>query len=304
MNLVRSPRFIASNPALSDVILLEAGLGGRLDAINIAALDVVIITSIGMDHTEWLGMTREDIAREKSGVMRAGNPVICGDPAPPKTIAGTAREKKAVLYQIGKHFHFELEGDSWQFVCAGERIGNLPLPALFGRVQLYNAACALMALRCLQSSFRLPTRPRPGDLKTSTGRAVSSVQKTRRTIVFDIAHNPPSVAALVGNLIRLPAVGYTHVVFSVLAGKDVGGMLEQVAPLIDYWHLAEVRASRALRIDVLHEQVRDGTFSAPVKVYESVPDACRCALSQLSENDRLLVFGSTITVAEVLGSGL
>ena len=288
-----------------DVILLEAGLGGRLDAINIAALDATIITSIGMDHVEWLGTTREDIAREKSGVMRSANPVICGDPVPPKAIVETARKKGAVLYQLGEHFHFEREGDSWRFVCEDGRIENLPLPALPGRVQLQNAACALMAVQCLREQLPVADEAKLRGLEGVRLEGRFQVRKKHtRTIILDVAHNPPSVAVLVENLIGLPTVGYTHVVFSVLVGKDVGGMLEQVAPLVDYWHLAEVQASRALRIDVLHEQVKGSTLSAPVKVHGSIPDACRYSLSQLGENDRLLVFGSTIAVAEALDSGL
>ncbi len=288
-----------------DVILLEAGLGGRLDATNIAPLDATIITSIGMDHTEWLGTTREDIAREKAGVMRAGSPVICGDPVPPRMIARTAQEKGAVLYQAGEHFHFELEGDSWRFVCEGGQTGNLPLPALLGRVQLQNAACVLMALQCLEKRLPVADEAKVKGLESVKLEGRFQVcKKHARTVILDVAHNPPSVAVLVENLINVPAVGYTHAVFSVLAGKDVSGMLEQVAPLIDYWHLAEVRASRALRIDILQRQVRSHTLSAPVKVHGAIPDACRYSLSQLGENDRLLVFGSTITVAEALNSGL
>ena len=287
-----------------DAILLETGLGGRLDAINIADLDVSVITSIGIDHTEWLGTSREDIAGEKAGIMRAARPVICGDPSPPRAIAAAAAGKGASLYQAGEHFYPRRNGRGWCFVHAGGEISDLPMPALFGEVQLHNAACALMTLTCLGERLPVTRASIVSGLKHVRLEGRFQVRRNGHTLIFDIAHNPHSAAVLAGNMLRLPTTGYTHSVFSVLADKNVQGMLDRLTPLVDYWHLAEVQASRALRLDVLHKQLRDCAPSARIETYMSVADACHGALAKMRENDRMLVFGSMITVAEALGSDL
>ena len=286
------------------VILLETGLGGRLDAINIAPLDVTIITSIGIDHTEWLGTSREDIAKEKAGIMRAGRPVICGDYAPPRAIAAAAREKGAMLYQIGEHFYARRNRRNWCFVHTGGEVPDLPMPALFGEVQLHNAACGLMTLQCLGERLPVSENSIAAGLKHVKLEGRFQVRRNSHTVIFDIAHNPHSTAVLADNMLRLPTTGSTHAVFAVLADKDVEGMLDKLAPLVDYWHLAEVQASRALRLDVLGELVKEHVPWARVEAYTSVAAACRSALSGMSEKDRLLVFGSMITVAEALESDL
>ena len=283
-----------------DVILLETGLGGRLDAVNIADIDIAIITSIGIDHTEWLGVTREDIAREKSGIMRKDKPIICGDLTPPHTIAEEAANKGAVLYQIGEHFHPERDGDGWRFVHENSDIHNLPLPALFGEAQLCNAACGLMALQCLSKQLAVGKKSIATGLEGVRLEGRFQVRENSRTLIFDIAHNPHSAIVLANNLLHFPVTGYTHAVFSVFADKDIKGMLEKLVPLVDYWHLAEIQASRALRLDVLHDQVKSNVPSRCSKTYLSVADACYGALSQMNKGDRLVVFGSMITVAEAL----
>ncbi len=287
-----------------DVILLETGLGGRLDAVNVADLDVTVITSIGIDHTEWLGTSREDIAKEKAGIMREGRPVICGDRAPPRAIADAARSTGAVLYQIGEHFRPEYSGDAWRFVHDGGEMRDLPMPALFGNVQLCNASCVLMTLQCLRERLPVGRDAIVAGLENVRLEGRFQVRGNGHTLIFDIAHNPHSAAVLADNLLRLPTTGCTHAVFSVFADKDVKGILGKLAPLVDFWHLAEVRASRALRLDVLHDQVRENVPSASTEEYPSVADACRGALARMTGRDRLLIFGSTITVAEALNSDL
>ncbi len=287
-----------------DVILLETGLGGRLDAVNIADPDVTIISSIGIDHTEWLGTSREDIAKEKAGIMREGRPVICGDIVPPRAIAEVAKSKGAMLYQIGEHFHPVCDGDVWHFVHGGGEMRDLPMPALFGKVQLHNASCVLMALQCLSERLSVASATVAAGLVNVKLEGRFQVCRDHHTLIFDIAHNPHSAAVLADNLLHLPTTGHTHAVFSVLADKDVKGMLDKLAPLVDYWHLAEVQASRALRLDVLDEQVKANVPFARTETYVSVADACHGALSRIGKNDRLLVFGSMITVAEALGSDL
>lgn len=294
--------FYCFNRRPLDVIVLETGLGGRLDAVNVADLDVTVITSIGIDHAEWLGTSREDIAKEKAGIMREGRPVICGDRAPPRAIAAAARNTGAVLHQIGEHFRPEYADGAWRFVCDDGELRDLPMPALFGAVQLCNASCVLMTLQCLRDRLPVGRGAIAAGLENVRLEGRFQVIKGRCTLIFDVAHNPHSAAVLADNLLRLPTTGYTHAVFSVLADKDVKGILGKLAPLVDFWHLAEVRASRALRLDVLHDQVKKTVPSASAELYPSVADACRGALSRTAECDRLLVFGSMITVAEALNS--
>ena len=294
--------------SVSDVVILEAGLGGRLDAVNIVEPAVSIITSIGIDHTEWLGYDRETIAREKAGIMRAGKPVICGDPDPPATIAEKAREVGAVLYRQGSDFHCTPTTSGCRFRCKDELIDAMPRPSLFGQAQLRNAAASLMALSCLSETFP--------SLNPIDRQAVSEgltrirlqgrfqIRKGPPTRIFDIAHNPDATEVLAENLREAQCEGKTHAVFAVLADKDVRGILRRISPLVDHWHLAEPDTPRALRLDVLDELVREHRPEVPISTYVSVSDACRRTLEIIDECDRLVVFGSVVTVAEAFAAGI
>lgn len=287
-----------------DCLLLEVGLGGRLDAVNVIDPAVAIIASIGIDHVQWLGADRESIAREKAGIMRANTPVVCGDPDPPKTIARQAQACGAILYQLGEHFGFEERGDVYDFYQGQHWLRGLPQPALFGKVQRINAATALMALHCLKE--RLPVS------QQSIRTGLSQVQLAGRfqmshgkpLKIFDIAHNPDGAKALAENLSALDCRGQTRAVFGVRAVKDVGGILRAMAAQVHSWYFAEPTGGGGLAADKVREMAIASGIQENISVASSVAEAYRCALQDSAACDRVLVFGSALTVAEALRAGI
>ena len=291
-----------------DVILLETGLGGRLDAVNIVDAELAIITSIGIDHTEWLGDNRESIGFEKAGITRRGKPCICGDPNPPASIKAFAKDRPLIF--INDDFSYRKGDRCWHFESAHTHLADLPLPALFGDIQLQNASCALMALECLAKHFsisrtaiseglktvRLPGRFQVMRLPVGAGEAVS---------IFDISHNPQGVEVMTHNLKSLANGGKLHAVFAILSTKDVTSVVQIVAPMVDCWYLAEPNSNHALALDKLQKVVCRYRHSlAKVHCFNSVSQAYNNAMLNINAGDYLLVFGSTMTVAEALsGNG-
>ena len=288
-----------------EVMILEIGLGGRLDAVNIIEPSVSIITSIGIDHMKWLGHDRETIAREKCGIMRSNVPVVCGDHDPPRAIAEMATEKGANLYQQDKDFSCEQTGEKYSFHLEDSTMEDIPQPALFGRAQLRNAASALMALHCLKDQLSVTRQAVIDGLQQVCLSGRFEIKRGSLPLrIFDIAHNPHGAVVLANNLRDLPCKGRTYAVFGVLSDKDVRGILHELIPLVDVWYLTEPNTSRALRLDVLKEIVMENRLQAPVLDTVSVSDACYSALMRMQKDDRLLVFGSMITVAEAIVAGV
>ena len=292
--------FKFNNP---DVVLLETGLGGRLDAVNIIDADLAVITSIGIDHVEWLGNSRESIGYEKAGITRPKLPCVCGDPAPPESIK--VLKKNRPLYLINEDFSYQKHGDCWDFESADSRFNNLPLPALFGNIQLQNASCALMAVALMQN-FKvsceaivegLTTVYLPGRFQIRTQIADSR----DITGIFDISHNPQGVEVMVQNLKSLANGKKLHAVFAILSTKDVDSVTKTVAPLVDHWYLAEPNSAHALPVDKLKNVIkRHANTSNGIQCFNSVSEAYNHAIRNIQNGDQLLVFGSTMTVAEAL----
>lgn len=288
-----------------DVILLEAGLGGRLDAVNIVEPDVSIITSIGIDHTEWLGEDREAIATEKAGIMRYNKPVVCGDTEPPKAISAIATEKGALLYQLHTHFFYRGNDDSYSFYTKDQTLAEgLPRPGLFGEAQLRNTATALMALHCLREQLPVDMSAIAKGLESVQLKGRFQVKTGPKDRIFDIAHNPHGARVLADNLCKSPCQGRTRLVFAALADKDIQGIFREVAPLVDFCHITELNTGRAMRMDDLEKQIQACDKSLPLKKHTSVRSACQSALADMIPGDRLVVSGSMITVAEALSAGI
>lgn len=283
-----------------DAVILEAGLGGRLDAVNIVDSQLAIISSIDLEHTEWLGDSREAIAREKAGIMRAGKPVVCGDAQAPPSIEQVAREKGAIMHQLNRDFSYRRHGDHrWSLTAGDCVIEDLPQPSLFGSVQLNNAACAVKALRLMEDCLPLDRKAIAyGLTHLSLAGRFQIVTTHPRTVILDIAHNPSSARVLAENLRALPCGGKTHAVFSVLSDKDVVGILQAMADQIDVWHVLELNTSRALRLDVLLECVQEVICDKPLHAYLSSRLALDNAMAAAAEDDRIVVFGSVVMVAE------
>ena len=289
--------FRSANP---DLVIMEVGLGGRLDAVNIMQPDVAVITSIAIDHTDWLGSDRNAIGFEKAGIMRAGCPAICGDADPPKSLLDQASNTGAVLKLIGRHFGADPGEGQWNFFAAQDHINALPMPALRGEFQLANAATALMALMSL---------PGPGLDTEAIRRGLTDVQlpgrfqtlQARPEVIVDVAHNTAAAASLAAQLRDHGVIGSTHAVIAMLEDKPVDEVVAQVAPEIDYWYTAGLESvPRGLSAKAMAAAVDQCEDDVKLSTASSVASACEQALSAADNNDRIIIFGSFYTVAEAM----
>ncbi|MDR0227406.1 MAG: bifunctional tetrahydrofolate synthase/dihydrofolate synthase [Burkholderiaceae bacterium] len=292
-----------------DVAILEVGLGGRLDATNVIDADCAVITSIDIDHVEFLGPDRESIGREKAGIMRAGRPVVVSDPMPPQSVIDHAQALGADLWRFGQDFNFSGDKQQWGWAGRGRRYAGLAYPALRGANQLVNASGALAALEAIRA--RLPVTAQA----VRTGLAMVELPGRfqiipgQPTLVLDVAHNPHSVAALTANL---DAMGYfpcTHAVFGAMHDKDLAPMLAKVGPLIDRWYLTDLPTPRAESAQALREKIESLQQTAGMRrdavlaTFAGPQQALDAAVAAADPADRIVVFGSFYTVGGVLHDG-
>ncbi|MFZ2855577.1 MAG: bifunctional tetrahydrofolate synthase/dihydrofolate synthase [Rhodocyclaceae bacterium] len=284
-----------------DLLILEVGLGGRLDAVNVYDADVAIVTGIALDHTDWLGDTREAIGFEKAGIYRAGKPAICADPAPPQSLVDHANAIGADLQLLGRDFGYFGDKTQWTFWGRDQlRRGGLANPALRGAYQLRNASVVLAAIELLKS--RLPVSMqavRRGLLELEVpGRF--QVLPGRPAIVLDVAHNPQAVAGLVDNLADMGFFEKTIALVGMLGDKDIAGALAPLAGKVDVWLLASLDVPRGAPAGRLAGIVADGKLGGRVECFDSPALAFEGAAKLAGENDRILAFGSFYTVAAVM----
>ncbi|MDO9025593.1 bifunctional tetrahydrofolate synthase/dihydrofolate synthase [Zwartia sp.] len=294
-----------ANAAL-DVIVLEVGLGGRLDAVNIVDADCAIITSVDIDHVDWLGDTREKIGFEKAHIFRSGRPAIVSDPAPPQSLLNYAKEIEADLWLFGRDFNYSGDRQQWAFGGREQRRNALAYPALRGANQLLNASAALAALESLRDRLAVPQQAvRQGLLQASLpGRF--QIVPGQPTIILDVAHNPHAAAVLEKNLGNMGFHPYTYAVFGMLSDKDIAAVVRHMAPRIDHWFCAALPGPRGLSSEAIQSKVREALeqegSNAPkdvqISTYSSVKDAFGAARGKSNLDDRIVVFGSFLTVAE------
>jgi len=289
--------------AAPDAVVLEVGLGGRLDAVNVVDPHVAVLTSVAIDHVDYLGTSREDIGREKAHVFRAGRAAVCGDPDPPASVIGHARAIGAHLHRIGIDYGAAGEGAQWRYYGPGGPRYGLPVPALRGAFQLGNAATAIAALGCLRDVLPVPASAiRDGLVRVELpGRF--QVLPGRPTIVLDVAHNPHAARAFADALGGMGFHPRTTAVFGMLSDKDVGGVIAAVAPSVDRWHAATLPGARGATGAMLQERLSaNGVPAAAVRTFPDVAAAYRAALDDATEADRIIVFGSFLTVAAALAA--
>jgi dihydrofolate synthase/folylpolyglutamate synthase len=279
-----------------DVAILEVGLGGRLDAVNAFDADCAIVTSVDLDHMDYLGDNRESIGWEKAGIFRSGKPAVCADASPPRRLLDHAAQIGANLKLIGKDFEAHSELSQWQFVShEGWRLA-LPFPALRGSYQLDNASACLAALEALRE--RLPVTPddiRRGLLEaTVPGRF--QVLPGRPAVILDVAHNPHAARALAANLREMGQGGRTIAVFAMLADKDIDGVIAALSDVIDLWLVSGIDHPRGMSARALAAHVA----GAAHEVFPDIAAAFRHACQIAGESDRIAAFGSFHTVAEVM----
>ena len=293
-----------------DAVILEVGLGGRLDAVNLIDADCAIITSVDIDHAELLGDTREQIGLEKAGILRTGRPAIVSDPVPPQSVIDRAQAIGADLWLAGRDFNYSGDKQQWAWAGRGRRYAGLAYPALRGANQLLNAAGVLAALEAMRA--RLPVTAQAVRLGLALVELPGRFQVVpgQPALVLDVAHNPHSVAALTANL---DAMGYfptTHAVFGAMADKDLAPMLEKIAPLIDRWYFTDLPTPRAESAAGLQQKwsalpAASATGrKAGTSLHASPEEALRAAVEAADPTDRIVVFGSFYTVGGVLKNGV
>jgi dihydrofolate synthase/folylpolyglutamate synthase len=291
-----------------DVVILEVGLGGRLDAVNVIDADAAIVTSVDIDHVGYLGHTREEIGFEKAGIFRPGRTAICSDPVPPQSLIDHAEAIGADLWLITRDFNYTGDKQQWNYGGRGQRRNALGYPALRGANQLLNASAALAALEALR--FRLPV----GAQEVRNGLAMVElpgrfqVMPGQPIVILDVAHNPHAAATLALSLDNMGYFPYTYAVFGVMQDKDIDGIIAAFKGRVDHWCVTDLPLPRAARATEIEQKLLAAgitpqtapavkisitTFATPAAAYAD-------ALRRAGQNDRIVVFGSFLTVAGVM----
>ncbi len=296
---------LLANSAL-DVVILEVGLGGRLDAVNILDADCALITSIDLDHMELLGHTREAIGFEKAGIMRAGKPAVVSDPMPPQSIIDHAEKIGADLWRLGHDFNFSGDKQQWGWAGRGRRYAGLAYPALRGANQLMNASGVLAALTALRDRLPVTAQAVRNGLSVVELPGRFQIIPGQPTLVLDVAHNPHSVAALAANLDAMGFYPCTHAVFGAMGDKDLTPMLARMGPLVDKWYFTDLPTPRAAGSADLQARWRAGESRKDVwaGTFQTPQQALQAAVNAADPADRIVAFGSFYTVGGILEAGV
>jgi dihydrofolate synthase / folylpolyglutamate synthase len=291
-----------------DVVILEVGLGGRLDAVNVIDADVAIVTSVDIDHTEYLGDTREQIGFEKAGIFRAGRAAICGDPVPPQSLIDHAHKIGADLWLFGRDFNYSGDKQQWNYGGRAQRRNSLGYPSLRGANQLLNASAALAALEVLRNRLPVGAQEVRNGLVMVELPGRFQVLPGRPSVVLDVAHNPHAAATLAQNLDNMGFHRYTYAVFGAMADKDIAGVIAQLKERVDHWCLTDLPLPRAATASQLKQKLLDAGIKpsdqpgseCSIQAFVTPAEAFANARSRAGENDRIAVFGSFLTVAGVI----
>ena len=284
-----------------EALVLEVGLGGRLDAVNVLDADCAVLTSIGIDHREFLGDTREAIGREKAGIFRAGRPAVIADPLPPDSVLAEIQRVGAVPVLIGRDFGYAKQGTQWSYWGPAGKRSGLAHPALRGSVQLRNASAAIAALDSLRERLPIAMKDVRRALAEVSLPGRFQVLPGRPQVVLDVAHNPEAATALVENLGDSGYAPETIAVFGMLKDKDIAGVVRAVAPRITRWHLASLPGARGAESSFLRKVLFEERIQQPIFEHASVAEALAAARKEAAENDKIVVFGSFLTVAGAYG---
>jgi len=289
-----------------DVVILEVGLGGRLDAVNIVDTDCAIITSIDIDHAEILGDNRESIGFEKAGIMRAGKSVVVSDPMPPDSILNHAQALGADIWLMGKDFNFSGDQLQWSWAGRGRRYSGLAYPALRGANQLLNASGVLAAIDIMRPQLPVTAQAIRNGLAMVALTGRFQMVPGEPVLVLDVAHNPHSVSALAANLDAMGFYPSTHAVFGAMADKDLQAMLKKMMPLVDAWYFTDLPLARASSASQLAQlwAASNTRKDAKASQHTDPQKALDAAIDAAAPADRILVFGSFYTVGGVLQNGI
>jgi dihydrofolate synthase / folylpolyglutamate synthase len=294
-----------------DAVVLEVGLGGRLDAVNIIDADVSVVTSVDLDHIEYLGPTREHIGWEKAHIYRAGRPAICADPVPPQRLVEYAHSIGADLWLFGRDFNYSGDKQQWNWAGRGMRRSALAYPGLRGANQLLNASAALAVLEALKDKLPVSQQAVRTGLLVAEIPGRFQVLPGRPTVILDVAHNPHAAAVLAQNLEQMGFYAYTWAVFGAMKDKDLDGVIEKLKGSVDHWLLTDLPTPRAATALQLQEKLAaHGIVGSSkkgkermIETFASPAQALARAKAAAGQDDRILVFGSFYTVGGVLPGG-
>ncbi len=279
-----------------EAAVLEVGLGGRLDAVNAVDPDCAVLTSVGIDHIEYLGGSRESIGAEKAGIFRAGRPAVIAEPDVPRTVLEAPGEKLL----LGRDFGYAAEGAQWSYWGPGGKRGGLAWPVLRGAIQLRNAAAAICALETLHGRLALAMQDvRRGLAEASLGGRFQ-VLPGRPQVILDVAHNPQAAKTLASNLADSGFAPETFAVCGMLRDKDIPGVLRELAPRITRWHFATLASPRGALAAELAEHLASVAPRAACATHETPGRAFEAAAAAAAQNDKIVVFGSFLTVSDVM----
>jgi len=295
-----------------DAVVLEVGLGGRLDAVNVVDPDCAVITSIDLDHMEYLGPDREAIGREKAGILRAGRPAIVSDPLPPDSVIQHAQELGADLWLFARDFNYSGDRQQWSWAGRNKRFNGMAYPSLRGANQLLNASGVLAALDAMRQRLPVSAQAVRTGLATVELPGRFQIIPGQPTLILDVAHNPHAAATLAANLDQMGFSPRTHAVWGAMADKDLAGMAARLTEVIDAWYCCDLPTARAASASQLADVVRAmaGQSTSLVRRQPEVSThadpmaALHAALAVAGPTDRIVVFGSFFTVGGVLNEGL
>ncbi|MBL4621743.1 MAG: bifunctional tetrahydrofolate synthase/dihydrofolate synthase [Immundisolibacteraceae bacterium] len=282
-----------------DVQLLEVGLGGRLDAVNIVDSDIALITQIAIDHVDWLGDTREQIGAEKAAIMRAARPCVCADPDLPQSVTDYADRLGSMLFRSGFEFGYGLpdQGLVWDWRSTDTVLEQLPTPGLIGEFQAQNGAAVLEVVRLLQDRLPVSKQQIVDGLSQVKLAGRFEIVGSHPQWLLDVAHNPQACAALAQNLDDLSVAGRRLGVLGMLEDKNIHASLKPLLEIIDCWYLAAIDHPRGATEAMLQQVLLELGCQAPIRLFSSLADAISTASGDAQQNDQIVVFGSFHTVA-------
>lgn len=287
-----------------DAVILEVGLGGRLDAVNLVDAQAAVVTNVDIDHVDYLGHTRELIGYEKAGIFRQGQAAVYGDVDPPQTLLAYAHEVGARLYLPGRDYRFSCEGERWHYTGPRRRFADLDLPGLYGKNQVKNAANVLMVLEAMQDSLPFDEKAVRAGLAGVCLPGRFQILQHAPAVIADVAHNPHAAAALAENLRGMGDCRKTHAVFGAMADKDIDGVVAPFRESVDFWYLTGLPLARAATTDVLKEKLlAAGIAPDRIRLFGTAAEALAAARLQARKDDRIVAFGSFWVVAGITSSG-
>jgi len=289
-----------------DVVILEVGLGGRLDAVNVIDADCAVITSVDLDHMALLGPDRESIGFEKAGIMRAGKPVVISDPSPPASLMKHASHLQADVWRVMQDVQFSGDNQQWTWRGRGRTYSGLAYPALRGANQLLNAAGVIAVMEAMREQLPVTAQAIRAGLSMVAWPGRFQILPGQPAIVLDVAHNPHAAAALAHNLDAMGFYPRTHAVVGAMADKDLAGLLRRMMPLVDCWYFCDLpspRAASAHDLKTVWQSMKPAASSTAITC-SGPSEATRQALLAADPADRILIFGSFFTVGGVLQHGI